>query len=103
ILMVIITVLDTLYGQEAIDGAFQEKISAAVGDQIAHQLQDMISNAAISGQTTVATIIGILVLVYGATKAFAEMQDSINQIWELKPKAKKGWLKTLVTRLISFG
>ncbi len=103
ILMVIITILDTLYGQEAIDGAFQDKISAAVGEQIARQLQDMISNAAVSGQTTLATIIGILVLIYGATKMFAEMQDSINQIWELKPKAKKGWMKTVITRLTSFG
>lgn len=101
-LIVIITVLDTLYGQAAIDGAFQNKIRDAVGDQLATQIQNIISNAAISGQASIATIIGILVLIYGATKMFSEMQDSINLIWDIEPKPKKGWVKLVVNRVISF-
>jgi membrane protein len=38
----------------------------------------------------------------GATAVFAEIQDSINTIWGLKPKPKKGWLKVIINRVLSF-
>jgi membrane protein len=38
----------------------------------------------------------------GATGVFTEMQDSINYIWSVKAKPKKGWLKFLTNRLLSF-
>ena len=39
----------------------------------------------------------------GATTVFGEIQDSINDIWGLKPKPKQGWLKLIKNRLLSFG
>jgi len=50
----------------------------------------------------VAAIIGGITLLIGATTVFAEIQDSINGIWGLKPKPKKGWLKMLQNRFLSF-
>jgi membrane protein len=51
-----------------------------------------------------ATIIGIASLIIGATSVFGEIQDSINLIWKLKARPRKGWawLKLIVNRLISF-
>ena len=49
-----------------------------------------------------AAIIGIITLLIGATTVFGDIQDSINKIWGLKPKPKKGWLKMLQTRFLSF-
>src|SRR5690606_27678094 len=89
-LMVIITILQTLYGKEAIQGTIQEKISAMVGNQAAAQVQDLIRNAAVSGGSSLATIVGVIALIYGATKMFGEIQDSINLIWNLEAKPKKG-------------
>jgi membrane protein len=69
-------------------------------------MQEIIKNASISDQGTVAAIIGVITLLIGATTVFAEIQDSINSIWGLKPKPskKKGgiWL-LLKSRLLSFG
>jgi membrane protein len=42
-------------------------------------------------------------LLIGATTVFAEIQDSINTIWGLKPKPKLGIMKLLKDRLLSFG
>ena len=49
-------------------------------------------------------MVGIITLVLGATSVFGEIQDSINLIWRLKAKPRKGrgWLKLLVNRLLSF-
>jgi membrane protein len=41
-------------------------------------------------------------LLVGATTVFAEIQDSINTIWNLKAKPKKNWLKLVVDRVLSF-
>ena len=47
-------------------------------------------------------IVGVIVLVFGATGIFTEIQGSINYIWSIKAKPEKGWLKYLTDRLLSF-
>lgn len=44
----------------------------------------------------------IIALLFGATGVFSEIQDSINVIWGLKAKPKKGFIKLVINRLISF-
>jgi membrane protein len=73
-----------------------------VGAEAALQVQDMIKNAAFSNKGSVAAVIGFITLFIGATGVFAEIQDSINDIWGLKPKPKKSWLKMITNRLLSF-
>src|SRR5690606_45904 len=51
---------------------------------------------------TIGIIIGIGTLIFTSTTIFVEIQDSINQIWGVKPKPKKGWLKYIKDRLLSF-
>jgi membrane protein len=51
----------------------------------------------------VAWMISIVVLLFGATNVFAELQDSLNTIWEVKPKPGTGLVWDFVrTRLLSF-
>ena len=66
------------------------------------RLQLIIKNASLAGKSQLAFIIGAITLLVGATTVFAEIQDSINQIWGLKPKPKRGWLKMIQNRLLSF-
>lgn len=102
ILLIIITIADTLYGKEAIQGALQSQISSLVGVSAATQIQDIIRNAHLSNKASLAAFIGIITLVIGATSMFGEIQDSINLIWKLKAKPKRGWIKLLLNRLLSF-
>ena len=78
------------------------QISGYVGPEAAKQIQSVIEKAAISPSASIASIASIIALVFSATGVFAEIQDSINIIWQLKPKPKKGWLKLIVNRLLSF-
>lgn len=73
-----------------------------VGQDTAVQLQEIIKNAAVGNSSTVAAIIGVVTLVIGATGVFAEIQDSINSIWGLKPRPKHGLVKLILNRLLSF-
>ncbi|WP_207508901.1 YihY/virulence factor BrkB family protein [Telluribacter humicola] len=101
-LLVMIWIASIFLGRDAIQGELFAQIQELVGGSVAAQLQDIIRNAEVSNKSGVAAAIGIGTLVVGATTLFAEMQDSINFVWAIKAKPKRGWLKFIKTRLISF-
>ena len=104
LIIIIVWVSDIFYRQDAVEGTLYGQISGFVGKDAALQIQEMIRNATLSSETNFATIIGLITLIIGATSVFGEIQDSINLIWRLKAKPKKGrgWLKLIVNRLLSF-
>ncbi len=102
LLVVIISLCSIFLGREAVEGQIYGQLEGFVGKDTALQLQQIIKNAAISGKGTIAAIIGGATLLLGATTVFGEIQDSINGIWGLKPKPKRGWLKMLQNRFLSF-
>lgn len=102
LLVVIISICGLLLGREAVEGKVYHVLVGFVGSDTAAQLQQIIKNASLSGKSKVAAIIGGVTLLIGATTVFAEIQDSINYIWGLKPKPKRGWLKMLQNRFLSF-
>ncbi|HZF62834.1 MAG TPA: YihY/virulence factor BrkB family protein [Chitinophagaceae bacterium] len=101
-LIVIIFFADIFYGRAAIEGTVFSQIQDLVGSSAAEQIQETIKSASLSGKGAVTGVLGVITLIIGATTVFAEIQDSINTIWGLKPKPKKGWLKMLLNRLLSF-
>jgi len=102
LLLVIISLCGIFLGREAVEGEIYRTLSGFMGADTAAQLQQIIKNASFSGKGTIAAIVGIITLLVGATTVFAEIQDSINSIWRIKPKPKKGWLKMLQNRFLSF-
>ena len=102
ILILVISLIETIYGTDAIEGKIYGQIASIVGHEAALQIQNIIARTAIEGKSYFATVLSIFILVFTATTVFGEVQDSINSIWRLKAKPKKGWLKILVNRLLSF-
>lgn len=101
-LLLIISIVSIFFGKEAFQGELFNQISGLVGKQAAAQVQELIKNAAISDKSNMAAAVGGVTLLIGATGVFAEIQDSINYIWSIKSKPKKGWLQYLKNRLLSF-
>jgi len=103
-LIIIISVSDIFYGRAAIEGTLYHQIAEFVGTDAALQIQETIRSAALSKSSTFATTVGVITLLVGATSVFSEIQDSINHIWKLKakPRKGKGFLKMLINRLLSF-
>lgn len=104
LLIIIIWVSDIFYRRETVEGGVFNQISGFVGHDAAIQIQETIRNASVAVDGKWAAIVGIITLVVGATGVFTEIQESINQIWHLKTKAKKGkgWIKLILNRLLSF-
>ncbi|MEJ7913914.1 MAG: YihY/virulence factor BrkB family protein [Chitinophagaceae bacterium] len=102
LLIIIISLAGIFYGKEAVQGKLYGEIIVLVGSETAKQIQDIIANIQKSQTTTTGAVVGTIILVVGATGVFTEMQDSINYIWSVRAKPKKGWLKLLMDRLLSF-
>ncbi len=101
LLLLLISLVGFFLGKEAIQGQLFAEINGLVGNKAALQIQDIIQHLELSGKTTSAVIIGIVTLIVGATSVFGEIQDSINIIWRVKAKPKRGWVKLLKDRLLS--
>lgn len=101
-LAIIISFSGFFFGKEAVKGELYPQINELVGHEAAIQIQQMITNIHLSQNNFFATTVSVVVLLIGATGIFSEIQDSINHIWGLKAKPKRGVLKILINRLISF-
>jgi len=104
LLIVIITVAGYFFGQEAVNGQIASQITSTMGADTAQQIQDIIAKGTESKNSFLATIIGVLTILVGATGVFVQFQKSINTIWEVKAdESKSGILSLLKARLFSFG
>ncbi len=102
LLIIILSVTGKLFGKEAIRGELYAEIKDLVGPEAALQVQTAIQNIHLSTGNFIATSIGLVVLLIGATGIFSEIQDSLNRIWGLKLTTRKVWWKLFIDRLISF-
>lgn len=102
LLILIISLISVFLGHDAIENRIYPQIVAFVGRPAALQIQEIIKNLQLSGKTGIAVISGVITLIIGATSMFLEIQDSINIIWRVKAKPKRGWVKMLKNRILSF-
>jgi membrane protein len=87
--------------KNAFTTVFPEMIKV-FGPSAALQIKGMVDGLNLSGKTGIAVISGVVTLLIGATSMFMEIQDSLNIIWRVKAKPKRGWVKMLQNRFLSF-
>lgn len=102
LLIIIISLSGIFFGADAVRGEIFGQIKGLVGSDAALQIQETIKNVEFSNSNTFAKTFGIIVLLIGASGVFAEIQDSINYIWGIKAKPKRGLVKYIYNRLMSF-
>jgi len=104
LLVVIITIAGYAFGQEAVNNQVSGQITGVLGEETAIQIQDMIEKASETKNSIIATILGVITILVGATGVFAQFQKSLNIIWEVKADETKSGIWQLVkVRLFSFG
>lgn len=103
LIFLIITLAGYFFNQDMVSKNISKQIAATMGAETAAQINGMLTNIHHSQSTILATIIGIIVLLIGATGVFVELQKSMNIIWEVKALPQKGIWSLLKSRLFSFG
>ena len=103
IIVIVIAVVGYFFGREAIQGEVFAQLEGMLGPEAAQQTQEMVKNAYLSDKSTMATVIGIVTLLLGATGVFNQLKDSLNVVWEMKPQPKNGIWAFIKNRILSFG
>jgi membrane protein len=101
LMLLLAFIVGIYFGHDAFTGQIYPQLKGFVGADAAAQIQNMIKSIQL-GKSTLTITIGIITVIIGATGVFLDMQDSLNIIWRVKAKPKRGWVKMLVNRLLSF-
>jgi len=103
ITIIAVAVAGSVFGEEAARGQLSEQLVQLIGRESAEVVEKAVAASQPSEKSWVSTMIGIGVLVIGATSVFAQLQDSLNQIWGVMPKPSRNSLVVLlIRRLVSF-
>jgi membrane protein len=104
LLIIAIAIVGLVFGQEAAQGQIFEQLRGLLGEASAKAMQDMVQNANAKPATgVVATLIGVVTLLFGASGVFGQLQTSLNAIWDVEPKPGRGILGLVRDRILSFG
>ena len=103
--IITISIAGFVFGREAAEGQIFEQLRTLIGETSAAAVEDVVESATSKPATgVVATIVGFVVLIVGASGVFAQMQASLNAIWRVQPKPGGGVFWGLVRdRILSFG
>jgi membrane protein len=103
ILVLVIAIAGFFYGTDAAQGQLLDELRGLVGKQGAETIQAILAGARNKESGKLATMIATGLLLIGATSAFAELKDSLDEIWDVPPPKDATWWDTVRTRLLSFG
>jgi membrane protein len=102
LLLIVIAVAGFFFGSTQARDEIFAQMESLMGPSGAQYMKTVLDNSWKGSTGILATVVGLVVLLIGATGAFAELQDSLNQIWDAEPrKGNTVWLY-LRRRLLSF-
>ena len=106
ILVLIIAIAGLAGGREAAQTQTMAQVEDLLGTEGREFVQGMIESASQPETGVMATFLGAITLLFGALGVFGELQNSLNTIWEVKPKPATGWLdavkRFVIKRILSF-
>ena len=101
VLVIAVALCSLVFGEAAARGQLVNQIESTVGPQMAGVIQTILGQTHVTGATTLATVVSIGALLLSATAVFAELQNALNTLWDVRPKGGSVWLGLLKDRLWS--
>ena len=104
LLLIVISVAGLVFGQDAARGEIELQLRGLMGEQGASAVQSLLASVDKPTEGVTATVVGVVLLLIGATTVFGELQDSLDRIWRSPTQDRAGgWLALIRARLLSFG
>ncbi|HVW00345.1 MAG TPA: YihY/virulence factor BrkB family protein, partial [Planctomycetaceae bacterium] len=100
-LVIAIAVVSMIFGPDIAQGRLDEQVQQLVGQRAAGAVKDLISNANTGGGGTLATVISVIILLFGATGVMVGLQQALNTAWGVEPDPNRGWRGLIYDRLLA--
>ncbi|APG59636.1 YihY/virulence factor BrkB family protein [Christiangramia salexigens] len=103
LLIIIVSIAGYFFGRDAVRGRLTSEIGNFIGTEAANSIENMVENAALSQDSAWWTILlGVAILIFGATGVFFQLKLAMNNIWNVAAK-KTDFMRLVLDRVISFG
>ncbi|HET9792932.1 MAG TPA: YihY/virulence factor BrkB family protein [Thermoanaerobaculia bacterium] len=102
VLLVIIFVAGLVWGQDAVQGQVVREFAGLMGREAAETIQHVLRNVATEKASGLASAIGIVTLLSGASGVFVQLQGALNAVWGVAPRPGHVFRTLLRKRLLSF-
>lgn len=83
VMIIAVTVVGLVLGEQAAEGKIMAQLEDTIGPEAAEVVETAVINSQIDQSGVLPTIIGIAAILIGASTVFAQMQQSLNRIWEV--------------------
>ncbi len=100
-LVIILKVVAIRYGSQHAADQLHDQLLHLTDKNVADSLRDLIPKSEHAGTGTIAALLSVVVALFGASGVFAELQDSLNTIWEVRPKPNRGFMGMVRDRFLS--
>ncbi len=102
IMVVVVTVVGFFLGERAARGELLGQLEGVLGTEAAEMVETAVINSQIDQSGIWPALIGIFATVVGATTVFAQLQQSLNQIWDVAPRPSRNSMWAFVkSRVLS--
>lgn len=101
-LLIAVAVASLAFGEEAVNNQLSMQMQGMLGDEAAEAIEAIITSAREAESGGLATMFGVILLLFGASGVFVELQDALNTIWEVPAKKSRGIWSYLRDRGFSF-
>ncbi|MFP4096157.1 MAG: YihY/virulence factor BrkB family protein [Cyclobacteriaceae bacterium] len=103
LLIIIINVASLVMSEQYVQNQLTSQLGSMMGEQAAQEIQTMISNSRQNSNSTLSIIIGAAILIFGATGVFYQLQQMLNDAWEVEPDPDAGIGQVAKSRITAFG
>lgn len=101
LLVIVIAIVALVFGQDAAEGQIVGQIKNTVGENAGSAIQGMLENTQKKSVGIIATLISIVVLLFGASAVLVELKAALNKIWGVVPPPEGGIKSIVKDRLFS--
>jgi membrane protein len=102
LLVIVVSIAGLVFGASAARQQISQQIEGVVGPRAGQAIQSLVAHAHAPSAGIISTIVGIAILLLGASGVFGELQSALNLIWRVKPKPNRGIRGVLLDRFFSF-
>jgi membrane protein len=104
LLIIAISIAGLVLGKEAAQGQIFQELRGLLGTESGKAVQDIVQSTSADPSTSLlASVVGFVTLLFGASGVFGQLQTSLNAIWGVQPKPGRGLFGIVRDRFLSFG
>jgi len=85
LVILVIMIVALVFGHSAAQQKIIDQVRYTIGNAGANSVQEMLKTPPKKSTGVIASVVGILTLLFGASSVFGELRDSLNTMWDVKP------------------